>query len=136
MKESNKELSNSVSKMSVLLAGISLPTYGYDARKTKDGKTQLYEILPNGKELKTDVESEEMFGYNPYATYKTLGYTGGEKLNFTEVNKILEDAQNNNTTVSDYLSLGNGLYFFKQQVNRYSGPGQWDDSTWVEKRLH
>ena len=130
--ESNKELSDKVSKISVLLAGISLPTYGYDARKTKDGKTQLYEVIPNGKELKSDVESDSIFGYNPYTTYKTLGYTGGNKIEFKDVDKIFEDAQSNNVSLEDYISLGNGLYFFKQQTNSYSGTGQWDDNSWTK----
>ena len=136
IEENNKYVKDKVAKMGVIIAGLSLPTYGYDVRKTKDGRNQLYEVIPNGKELNTG--SEEIFGYDPYTEYKTLGYFGAEKLKFSEVDNLYRRASELNwgsgstLRLEDYLSLGNGLYFFKQQVNSYSSPDNFDDYTWTE----
>jgi hypothetical protein len=120
--ESNDEINDKVGKMSVILAGLSLPVYGYDARYTEDGRAQLYEIIPNGKKLVTDVVDGNMFKYDPYKQYKKLGYTGGELITFKDVDNIFNESTYgswSNLTIEDYISLGNGLYFFKQQTNTY-----------------
>lgn len=116
------ELNDKIAKMGVILAGLSLPLYGYDAKYTQDGKAQLYEIVPNAKKVKTPVTDAKIFGYNPYDQYKKLNISGGEIINFSDIKTLYTNTNNNwdgNTTptLMDYIGLGNGLYFFKQLVN-------------------
>ena len=121
-------IDDKVAKMSVILAGLSLPLYGYDAKYTQDGKAQLYEIVPNGKKLATKITDAKMFGYNPYDQYKKLNISGGEIINFSDVKTIFQSTTptggvwdgNSTPTLLDYIGLGNGLYFFKQLVNTVS----------------
>jgi hypothetical protein len=113
-------LNDSVAKMSVILAGLSLPLYGYDATYS-EGKSKLYEVIPNGKQLTTPVTGSTMFGYNPYKQYKKLSIDGGSLINLSDAYNILKDANSNapgtGFTINQYASLGNGLYFFKQLKN-------------------
>jgi hypothetical protein len=113
-------INDSVAKMSVALAGLSLPLYGYDATYS-EGRAKLYEVIPNGKKLTTPVTGSTMFGYNPYEKYKKLSINGGDLINLEGVYNILNDAntpsQPTGFTINQYASLGNGLYFFKQMKN-------------------
>jgi hypothetical protein len=122
---STNNLDDKVAKMSVILAGLSLPLYGYDAKYTQDGKAQLYEIVPNAKKLKTPVTDAKIFGYNPYDQYKKLNISGGEVINFSDVKTIFQNTSGgwdgiSSPSLIDYVGLGNGLYFFKQLVNEVS----------------
>ncbi len=113
-------LNDSVAKMSVVLAGLSLPLYGYDATYS-EGRAKLYEVIPNGKKLKTPVTGSTMFGYNPYDEYKKLSIDGGNLISLSDVYNIINDANSlsptTGFTINQYASLGNGLYFFKQMKN-------------------
>jgi hypothetical protein len=113
-------INDSVAKMSVALAGLSLPLYGYDATYS-EGRAKLYEVIPNGKKLTTPVTGSTMFGYNPYEKYKKLSINGGDLINLEGVYNILNDANTPSPptgfTINQYASLGNGLYFFKQMKN-------------------
>jgi hypothetical protein len=127
LKSNNEETTNTINdkiaKMSVILSGLSLPLYGYDAKYTEDGKAQLYEIVPNAKKLTTKVTDANMFGYNPYDQYKKLNISGGEIINFSDINTIFQNTSSSgwdgstSPTLMDYIGLGNGLYFFKQLTN-------------------
>ena len=108
-------LNDSIAKMSVILAGLSLPLYGYDATYS-DGKAKLYEVIPNAKKLSTPIDDITMFGYNPYEEYKKLSIDGGNLINLSNVYNILTEA-NAKDAKKKYASLGNGLYFFKQLKN-------------------
>jgi hypothetical protein len=119
-------INDKVAKMSVILAGLSLPLYGYDAKYTQDGKAQLYEIVPNAKKIKTPATDPKMFGYNPYDQYKKLNISGGEIINHSDVKTIFQNTSTgtwdgiSTPSLIDYVGLGNGLYFFKQLVNEVS----------------
>jgi hypothetical protein len=127
LKSNNEETTNTINdkiaKMSVILSGLSLPLYGYDARYTEDGRAQLYEVVPNAKKVKTAVTDAKIFGYNPYDQYKKLNISGGEIINFSDVNTIFQNTNSGSwngltaPTLMDYIGLGNGLYFFKQLTN-------------------
>ena len=113
--ESSNAISDRVAKMSVIIAGLSLPLYGYDAKYQDGGKASIYEIVPNAKKLVTPVTDTKMFGYNPYESYKKLNITGGDIISLDSVDKIFADNNGGGgTTIDEYTSLGNGLYFFKQ----------------------
>ena len=113
-------LNDSIAKMSVVMAGLSLPLYGYDATYS-EGRAKLYEVIPNGKKLTTPVTGSTMFGYNPYEQYRKLSIDGGDLINLADVYNILTDANSlsptSGFTINQYASLGNGLYFFKQMKN-------------------
>ena len=112
-------LNDSIAKMSVILAGLSLPLYGYDATYS-EGRAKLYEVIPNAKKLSTPVTGSTMFGYNPYEKYKKLSIDGGELISLSDVYDILTEAngiQTSGFTINKYASLGNGMYFFKQLKN-------------------
>ena len=112
-------LNDSIARMSVILAGLSLPLYGYDATYS-EGRAKLYEVIPNAKKLSTPVTGSTMFGYNPYEKYKKLSINGGELISLSDVYGILTEAngiQTSGFTINKYASLGNGMYFFKQLKN-------------------
>jgi len=129
LKSADEEMSNvindKIAKLSVILAGLSLPLYGYDARKVDESRVQLYEVIPNAKKL--GVKGTDLFGYEPYTHYKKLGYAGGDVLAFSDIKTIYDDVENGwdgqtSPSFSDYVGMGNGLYFFKQLTNMsYTG---------------
>lgn len=108
------QLTSDSDKFALMLGGLSVVADGYDLRRKTDGTALVFEVIPNGKEL-TDT-AEDLFGYEPYNEYKTLSFNNFQVVNFTGVsdNAFKITAAPSTQDKLEFLSFGNGNYFFKQ----------------------
>jgi hypothetical protein len=99
-------------KFGTLLSGLSVIADGYEIRKTEDGKSEYFEVMPNEYKLNSDPKT--LFGYDPYHQYQTLSFNTFSKITLKEVRTYINDKENDDANKLKFLSLGNGAYFFKQ----------------------
>lgn len=103
-------------KLTTLISGLSVILDGYDISAT-NVDFRLFEVIPNESRLSTKVNS--LFGYDPYKRYELLiSPKNSQERNIVTFNEVRNILDGNNTL--DYLTLGNGLYFFKQ-ISKYNG---------------
>jgi len=119
--QTSEELTNindSTEKLGTLIAGLSIVLDGYDISKTET-KTSLYEVIPNQTKLTN--KAIDLFGYDPYGKYELLiSATNGTERKYASFNEIRDIIDNKNNLINDYLSIGNGVYFFRQ-ISNYNG---------------
>lgn len=89
-------------KLLTITSGLSIMLEGYDIANDK-----LFEVIPNEAQLSTNVN--ELFGYDPYKNFKSIGTTPNNELTFKDVRNICYD-----NNIDELIKLGNGLYFFRQ----------------------
>jgi hypothetical protein len=103
------DIQNNTAKFVTISNALSVVLDGYDIKKD-ESKVFFYEVIPNAFELKTNAST--LFGYDPYYTYKTLSFSNFQLLSLKDVRNVIYDR--NNGGELQFLSLGNGTYFFKQ----------------------
>lgn len=102
------------SKFGVLLAGVSVISEGYDMDPTAT-QAEYFEVIPNDIKLNSDVAS--LFGYDPYFEYKhgsIADYIPLEIISLEQCYSEIYNSEDSYEEKLDFLSLGNGTYFFKQ----------------------
>jgi len=109
--ELSQKLEKNTVKFGGLLTGLSVVLDGYDVN-SDDTKSQFYEVIPNGYELKTT--ANELFGYNPYYEYRLMSFAENQIIKLNEVLGIVNDRYTSTPNNLKFLSLCNGIYFFKQ----------------------
>lgn len=100
---------DNVEKVATIISGLSVILDGYDMTKN-DNNLLPFEVIPNGLEL----DSGNLFGYNPYNNYQKLRSFGGGTITLNEARNITEQRDSSVDNLKNFLSLGNGLYFFRQ----------------------
>jgi len=88
-----------------LLNGVSMITSGYDIKPNPNG-LDYFEVIPNNKKLSQNID--KIFGYNPYNEYKYVKDSLYILNTYDNIKNIIDNKE------TDYFSLGNGLYYFKQ----------------------
>jgi hypothetical protein len=106
-----RNLERNTAKMGAFVNGLSIILDGYDI-KTDPTRTYFYEVIPN--EYKLSGDPKTLFGYEPYYEYKMLSFDNYQILSFTDIRDVIYDVDLNFGNKLRFLSLGNGIYFFKQ----------------------
>jgi hypothetical protein len=109
--ESIISIEQNSAKLGTLISGLSTIFDGYDVRGNGTS-IETFEVIPNEYKLKT--EAKQLFGYDPYASYKTSSLNEHKIISLKDVRDYVYNRENTNADKIKFLSLGNGNYFFKQ----------------------
>ena len=109
--ESIGDIERNTAKLGTLMSGLSTIFDGYDVRGNGTS-IETFEVIPNEYKLKT--EAKQLFGYDPYAEYKTSSLNEYKTITLKDVRDYIYNRENTNADKIKFLSLGNGNYFFKQ----------------------
>ena len=105
------DIERNTAKLGTLMSGLSTIFDGYDVRGNGTS-IETFEVIPNEYKLKT--EAKQLFGYDPYAEYKTSSLNEYKTITLKDVRDYIYNRENTNADKIKFLSLGNGNYFFKQ----------------------
>jgi len=102
---------NNLKELNTNLAGLTYALSGYDGVVDNDRISQQYTVIPN--ETKLTIDSEKLFGYDPFDSYLKIYDTNTKNYNDIVKLKVIHDIFTGGT-LDDKLALGNSPYYFRQ----------------------